>query len=361
MIQQFRNSRLTWYGMRGRADVEVLRPAPEQQVADAAADEVGDVVVLMEPVEHLQRVGVDLAARDRVLGARHDDRTVIEPHCNSGIRSSSMRARGLRVLLALLVCSRAAGGVGAPSIPALAKARALYNAGDYDGAISAAAVARRDPAARRRRRAGHRARRISSATGSAPTPPIWRAAREALGVVRVRALTPRDQVDLLVGLGQSLYLGETSAPPRSCSTPRSSRASLLPERDRLLLLDWWATALDREAQTRPADRRARVLRAHRRADGGELRQRSGERGRELLARGRRPRQPATSIAPGMPRSPPGCARRSTPERRALRADLDRLVTQALIPERARTRPAREQPDSMAALRAEWDLVKQQWK
>ena len=45
----------------------------------------------------------------------------------------------------------------------------------------------------------------------------------------------------------------------------------------------------------------------------------------------------------------------------LRTDLDRLVTQALIPERARTRPAREQPESLAALRAEWDLVKQQWK
>jgi hypothetical protein len=36
------------------------------------------------------------------------------------------------------------------------------------------------------------------------------------------------------------------------------------------------------------------------------------------------------------------------------------VTQALIPERARNRSAREQPDLMAALRAEWDLVKQQW-
>ena len=46
---------------------------------------------------------------------------------------------------------------------------------------------------------------------------------------------------------------------------------------------------------------------------------------------------------------------------ALRADLDRLVTQALIPERARTRPVREQPDSLAMLRAEWDLVKEQWK
>jgi hypothetical protein len=46
---------------------------------------------------------------------------------------------------------------------------------------------------------------------------------------------------------------------------------------------------------------------------------------------------------------------------ALRTDLDRLVTQALIPERVRTRPAREQPELLASLRSEWDLLKQQWK
>ena len=51
----------------------------------------------------------------------------------------------------------------------------------------------------------------------------------------------------------------------------------------------------------------------------------------------------------------------TPETAAaLRSDLDRLVTQVLIPERARTRPVREQPEAAAALRAEWDAVKSQW-
>ena len=47
-------------------------PAAEQQVAHAAADEVGDVIGLPQAVEHLQRVGVDVAARKRVLGARND-------------------------------------------------------------------------------------------------------------------------------------------------------------------------------------------------------------------------------------------------------------------------------------------------
>ena len=60
--------------MRRRADVEVLRPAAEQQIADAAADQVGDVVALPQPVEDFQGVRIDVAARERVLGARDDPR-----------------------------------------------------------------------------------------------------------------------------------------------------------------------------------------------------------------------------------------------------------------------------------------------
>src|SRR5205085_1102927 len=56
------------------ADIEIFWPAPEQQVPYAAPDQVCGVVALMEPVEDLQRVGIDLLARDRVFGARHDHR-----------------------------------------------------------------------------------------------------------------------------------------------------------------------------------------------------------------------------------------------------------------------------------------------
>src|SRR6185503_11812962 len=60
--------------VRRRADVEVFRPPAQKQVADAAADEVGDVIGLAEPVEHFEGVGIDVAARERVLGARNDPR-----------------------------------------------------------------------------------------------------------------------------------------------------------------------------------------------------------------------------------------------------------------------------------------------
>ena len=44
-----------------------------------------------------------------------------------------------------------------------------------------------------------------------------------------------------------------------------------------------------------------------------------------------------------------------------KGDIDRLVIRALIPERSRTRPVREQPESAFSLSAEWDATKQQWK
>ena len=268
---------------------------------------------------------------------------------------SSMRA--VVAILALLLLALPAG---AAEHPALAKARALYNAGDFDGAISAAAVARREPASAdaaalviaRSHLEWYRQRVDPGDLG---------AAREALGSVRSSALTPRDQVDLLVGLGQSLYLGEVFGAAAELFDTALNRSTLLPERDRLLLLDWWATALDREAQARPAERRVRVF------------ERIGERMESELRE-----DPANTVANywlAVAARGSGDVDRAwdaavaawvrsmlKPESsETLRADLDRLVTQALIPERARTRPAREQPDSMAALRAEWDLVKQQWK
>src|SRR5690349_11044895 len=78
--------------VRVGADIEVLRAAAEQQVADAAADEVGRKVALMEAVENLQRVRVDVFARDRVLRARHDHRNGHWGDCNKA--SSDVRMFG---------------------------------------------------------------------------------------------------------------------------------------------------------------------------------------------------------------------------------------------------------------------------
>lgn len=267
------------------------------------------------------------------------------------------RHRGLTPLLLLVLL---ASPVSAAEHPSLAKARALYNAGDFDGAITAAAVSRRVPGN------GDASALVIARSHlewyrQRADPADLAAAREALASVRSDALTARDQVDLLVGLGQSLYLSEVFGAAAELFDTSLSRAALLPQRDRLLLLDWWATALDREAQTRAPDRRGPVFERIAERMEAELREDPASAAANywlaVAARGTGDVDRAWDAAvAGWVRS---TLRPEASE--ALRADLDRLVTQALIPERARTRPAPEQPNALATLRGEWDLVKEQWK
>ena len=264
-----------------------------------------------------------------------------------------------RAVLLLVMCVVADAPAWGAEHPSLAQARALHNAANYDAAISAADVARADPAsadaaalvAARAYLERHRVRL---------DPEDLVAARQALGAIRPAALSPRDHLDLLVGLGQALYLGGTSGAAAELFETALSRASLLDARDRRRLLDWWATALDREAQALAEDRRRPLLeRVIDRMD-EELRQDPGSAAANywlaVAARGTGDVERAWHAAvAGWIR-----ARLSPVTAAALRADLDRLVTDALILERARTRPASEQEDAEAALRVEWETVKSQW-
>lgn len=268
--------------------------------------------------------------------------------------------RGGLAIVPLLILLSAATPARAAEHPALARARVLYNAADYDGAIAAAGVARADPASAdaaalvlgRSHLERYRLR---------ADPADLDAAREALGAVRAAALAARDQLDLLVGLGQSLYLDDVFGAAGELFDAALGRGSLLPERDRLLLLDWWATALDREAQRRPPDARVAVFGRVLARMEDELREDAGNPpanywlAAAALGTGDLERAWHAAVA--------GWIRANLrPDRAAaLRADLDRLVTEALIPERARTRSGREQEEALAALRAEWDAVKGQWK
>lgn len=253
----------------------------------------------------------------------------------------------LTVLLVLL-----AGVVNAAEPPALARARALYNAADYDGAISAAAMARTVATA---------ADAASLVTGRSHLQRYRQrgesadlaAARDALAAVRAATLTPRDQVDHLVGLGQALYLGNTFGAAAELFDAALCRGAALGHGDRLRLLDWWATALDRDAQDRPADRRQTAY--------GRISARMEEELGEdpgsvpanywlaAAARGAGDLDRAWSASAAA-----WIRARLSPETaETARADLDRLVTEVLIPERTRTKPARDPL-------AEWQRFKLDW-
>src|SRR5437763_7494200 len=117
----------------------------------------------------------------------------------------------MRIAVAMFAILLASCSAYAAEPPALARARALYNAADYDGAIAAAATARTqatasDAAALVEARAHlERYRRTADATDLS-------AARDALNAIRPVVLSPRDQIDFLIGLGQSLYLTDLFGP-----------------------------------------------------------------------------------------------------------------------------------------------------
>jgi len=267
-----------------------------------------------------------------------------------------LRWRLPAVVLAVVAC---AGVARAEEPAALARARVAYNASDYAAAIDEASAARleaeyADTATLVLARAHLEQYRLGG------NPAHLSAARVALGGVRAGALDPRDQVDLYIGLGQSLYLGEVFGPAADLFDLALARGTLLSTADRLMLLDWWATALDREGQTRSPDRRAPVYeRISDRMD-AELRTDPGSAvanyWRAVAARGAGNLDDAWDLAvAGWVRS------RLSPEAtERLRTDLDRLVTQALIPERARTIVAPDRQEALSRLRMEWALVKESW-
>ena len=265
----------------------------------------------------------------------------------------------MRVIAAVASLLLVASGAYAADPPPLARARALYNTSDFDGAIAAAMMAREQPGAAdaaalvEARAHLERYRRSGDAADLS-------AAHDALSAVRSAMLSARDQVDFLVGLGQSLYLADLFGAAADLFDTALARAVLLPPRDRMMLLDWWATALDREAQAATAARRGRLAAEIAARMEEELHRDPGSAPanywRAVAARGAGDLDAAWDAAvAAWVRAAFG------PAPSELRSDIDRLVTEALIPERARARPAREQADVADLLRNQWNLIKEQWK
>jgi hypothetical protein len=268
--------------------------------------------------------------------------------------------RALSVAATVLVLVGLASAASAAEPPALAKARMMYNAANYDGAIESAATARRQPqwadAAALVVARSHLERYRQNADAKDLV-----AAREAFVTIKSSALTPRDQVDLIIGIAQSLYLGELFGAAANLFQTALNRAAVLGPRDKQILLDWWATAMDRDAQSRPVDRRRVVFEKIGERMDEELRLDPGSAvanyWQAVALRGTGDLESAwhAAVAAWV---------RSTlsPETTGeLRADLDRLVMQALIPERSRVMAVRDPQEAVTQLRAEWEIVKEQWK
>ena len=185
-------------------------------------------------------------------------------------------------------------------------------------------------------RLDHRPRPPRAVPADAPTAASSTRRASDLRAVDPRPLDPRERIELQVGLGELLYLEERFGAAAELFEPVAGRvrdARARRARARARLVGDRARSRRRRRCRRPsaAASIARIIDA----DGAGAAARSGVGAGQLLA-GRRARAPpAISIAPGRRRSA-GWIRAALGRDRgvALRADLDRLVTQAIIPERA---------------------------
>jgi hypothetical protein len=237
--------------------------------------------------------------------------------------------------------------------------RQLYNQGRYEQAIAAASRLRSTPlvdAANLIVGRSHLERFRKTAD-----PADLTAGRAALADVNPGHLGGRDRIDYLVGLGESLYLEESYGPAAELFDGALERSRDLGPRAAERVFDWWATSLDRQAQVGVDDRDGLYAGIRDRAR-AELALTPGSSSATYwLVVSQRYLGELTkawdAAVAGWVRAPLAEDKGQT-----LRADLDQLVTQAIIPERARMLAASDRDRDKAAesMRAAWDAVKKDW-
>jgi tetratricopeptide (TPR) repeat protein len=249
-----------------------------------------------------------------------------------------------------------------PKPDSMARARTLYNEGHYEAAMDAATRAKDDPQVKDAAllifgRAGLERFRYTA------DPSDLTHAREALRSVDASMLSARDRTDLLVGVGEALYFDEAYRPAADVFESMLDGDTNLSPVARDQVLDWWATATDRYVRNLPANERADAYDHLIEHMEKELRRDSGSAAAAYwlaaasFARGHVDRAWNAAIS--------GWVRAlMTPDRgAALRPDLDRLVREAIIPERVRRLPVAGTPEgeqATAGMLAEWELLKEKW-
>ena len=242
----------------------------------------------------------------------------------------------------------------------LAKARVHYNQRQFDDAIAAATAARRT-AATADSAAIVLARAHLERYRERADPTDLSAAREALGQVRAGGLDERDQVELLLALGESLFLEDDFGAAAALFESGIDRAVEVDVEMGDAMLDWWGSAIERQALAlTPELRRALFSRLLERTR-AELALRPGSTAASywtvvaLRGTGELDRAWDAAVAAWVR------ARLSGERAPSLRADLDRLVLQGLVPDRVRHIAVDQRPAAESQMKADWELVKERWK
>jgi tetratricopeptide (TPR) repeat protein len=242
----------------------------------------------------------------------------------------------------------------------LARALSLYNQGQFDQAIAAAAAARKtpetqDPAAVVLARA-HLERYRAQVD-----PADLAAAREALGSVRATLLDRRTRLEYLLALGEALFLEDEFGAAAQLFASAVAPARALDARLAESLVDWWGSAAERVAHLSPPVERHILFESL----AASMQQQQAENPESAAAaywiavalRGTGDVMGAWHAATaGWVR-----ARLAGERSPGLRADLDRLVLEGIIPDRVRPLAQADRAAAESQLRADWELVKERWR
>lgn len=266
----------------------------------------------------------------------------------------SRRLAALILVATTMAAPALAAQRGRQDNDALARARQFYNQRQFDAALEAADQARQTPAlADAADLVAARAYLERFQAGAAPED--LGAARTRLRRIDPRRFPPRERTEFIVGLGQTLYFDEAYGAAANVFETVLLGADLLTDDARGRVLDWWATAIDREARPRPDAERRDVYRRMRARMIDELAVRPASAAAAYWlaaaarAEGDLPAawEAAQAAWVRAPLAEDGGA--------ALRADLDQLVDRAIVPERAKITA-----QSLQELQAEWDRFKERW-
>ncbi len=260
-----------------------------------------------------------------------------------------------RVAIPWLILVSVFGARAAAADDPLARARLLYNQRQFEAAVSAAEQARltasrADAADLVAARAYIERFRESSASDDLTN------ARERLRRLDPQRFPARERVEYIVGLGETLFFDGSFGAAAGVFESVLKGGDALAGDARERVLDWWATAIDREAKPRSESERQTVYQRIRARMEEELASHSGSGAAAYwvaaAARAQGDLQGAWDAAQaGWVRAPLAADGGA-----ALRADLDLLMMRGIVPDRAK---ALAQPAE--TLRTQWEQFKEKWK
>lgn len=256
--------------------------------------------------------------------------------------------------LAMVGAADVSTGAAAGKVDPINRARVLYNQRQFAAAVDAAEQARlvptrADSADLIAARAYLERFRESAASDDLTN------ARDRLRRLDPQRLAPGERTEFIVGLGETLFFDGSYGAAADVFESVLTRGDALGPDAREPVLEWWASSLDRDARPRPdPDRQTVYVRIRDRMSaelGSQPASAAAAYWLSAAARGQGDLRGAWDAAQaGWVRAP-----LATDHGAALRADLDRLVVNAIAPERAR---ATAQP--LDRVQHEWEQFKERW-